>query len=153
MAAGSLARSVCLYDASGGEPRLLRSLKTKEHRGSGITQVKFHPTSPELLYTASRCSDAVVVWDIRNPKHELYVHNRQGQTNQKIAFDIDVWGKWLVTGDTVRFSAEPGDRADSARSRRKATFQSSIRMIRARLKRSIHSSWQIVRKTRCAYDV
>lgn len=101
MAAGSFARSVCLYDASGGEPRLLRSLKAKDHRGSGVTQVKFHPTSPELLYTASRCSDAIVVWDTRNAKHPVFTHERKGRTNQKIAFDIDPWGRHLVTGDTA----------------------------------------------------
>ena len=101
MAAGSFARSICLYNASGGEPRLIRSLKAKDHRGAGVTQVKFHPSSPQLLYTASRCSDAIVVWDTRNPKEPLRTHDRKGSTNQKIAFDIDIWGKWLVTGDMV----------------------------------------------------
>lgn len=41
MVAGSYSRSLCLYDASGSQPRLLRSLKTKDKtlKGSGVTQV------------------------------------------------------------------------------------------------------------------
>ncbi|CAD6586728.1 MAG: hypothetical protein CYPHOPRED_003636 [Cyphobasidiales sp. Tagirdzhanova-0007] len=103
MAAGSYGRSICLYDMSAGEPRLLRSLSAKEHKGAGVTQVKFHPTSPELLYTASRCSDSILLWDVRNTKTILMTHYRKGHTNQRIHFDIDVWGKWLTTGDTDGF--------------------------------------------------
>jgi len=103
MAAGSYSGSICLYDASGGQPRLLRSLKTKDKalRGSGVTQVKFHPTSPELLYAASRCSNNILVWDVRNAKDVLMTHPRKGNTNQRIQFDIDPWGKWLTTGDST----------------------------------------------------
>lgn len=104
MAAGSYSRSICLYDASGGEPRMIRSLKSKHHDvgGSGVTQVKFHPTAPELLYTTSRCSKSILVWDVRNTNSVVLEHARKGNTNQRIQFDIDAAGKWLVTGDTVR---------------------------------------------------
>ena len=103
MAAGSYSRSICLYDASGGEPRMIRSLKSKHHDvgGSGVTQVRFHPTAPELLYTTSRCSNSILVWDVRNTNSVVLEHARKGNTNQRIHFDIDASGKWLVTGDTV----------------------------------------------------
>lgn len=102
MAAGSYNRSVYFYDVSGGEPRMIRSIPAlKKHRGSGVTQVKFHPTSPHLLYTASRCANEILVWDTRNVKQAVQVHKRRGMTNQRISFDIDVWGKWLTTGDMV----------------------------------------------------
>jgi WD40 repeat protein len=103
MAAGSYGRSVHLYDSSGGEPRLIRALNIKQHKGSGVTQVKFHPTSPEILYTASRCSNEILAWDTRNTKHILQSLARKGNTNQRIEFDIDASGTWLTTGDTVGF--------------------------------------------------
>ena len=104
MAAGSFSKSLYLYDASGGEPRLIRSLKSKDpsHRGAGVTQVKFHPTMPNYIYATSRRMNHILVWDIRNPADVMLALPRPGNTHQRIDFDIDPWGKWLTTGDTVR---------------------------------------------------
>ncbi|KAK9900789.1 WD40 repeat-like protein [Cystobasidium minutum MCA 4210] len=108
MAAGSFTKSLYLYDASGGEPRLIRSLKSKDpsHRGAGVTQVNFHPTMPNYVYSTSRRMNHILVWDIRNPSDVMLALPRPGNTHQRIHFDIDPWGKWLTTGDTngdVRF--------------------------------------------------
>lgn len=102
MAAGSFAKSLYLYDASGGEPRLIRSLKSKDpsHRGAGVTQAKFHPTMPNYIYATSRRMNHILVWDIRNPADVVMALPRPGNTHQRIHFDIDPWGKWLTTGDT-----------------------------------------------------
>lgn len=103
MAAGSFTKSLYLYDASGGEPRLIRSLKSKDpsHRGAGVTQVKFHPTMPNYVYSTSRRMNHILMWDIRNSGDIMLALPRPGNTHQRIQFDIDPWGKWLTTGDTV----------------------------------------------------
>lgn len=103
MAVGSFSKSLYLYDASGGEPRLIKSLKSKDlsHRGAGVTQVKFHPTMPNYVYSTSRKMNHILVWDVRNPTDILMALPRPGNTHQRIQFDIDPWGKWLTTGDTV----------------------------------------------------
>lgn len=41
------------------------------------------------------------MWDIRNPSDIMLALPRPGNTHQRIQFDIDPWGKWLTTGDTV----------------------------------------------------
>lgn len=103
MAAGSFSKSLYLYDASGGEPRLIRSLKSKDpsQRGAGVTQIKFHPTMPNYIYATSRRMNHILVWDVRNPADIIMALPRPGNTHQRINFDIDPWGKWLTTGDTV----------------------------------------------------
>ena len=103
LAAGSFARNVWLYDTSGGEPRAMRSLKAKDKSvfGSGITQVTFHPTDQNFLYAASRGSDCVPVWDVRQSNEPLLVHRRPGKTSQRLHYSIDTFGKWLTAGATV----------------------------------------------------
>ena len=40
-------------------------------------------------------------WDLRNPGQVLYTLNRTVETNQRIYFDLDPTGKWLITGRLV----------------------------------------------------
>lgn len=64
----------------------------------GITQLKFLPSDDKILFSASRRSNAVVCWDIRmlgtNDRGKrthagLASFERDGDTNQKLQFDID----------------------------------------------------------------
>lgn len=72
---------------------------------SGVTQLKFNPTKPHILYAAFRRHDAIYAWDLRSDT-SLPVHvfrtspdPRKTLTNQKIEFDIDYAGRWLSVGD------------------------------------------------------
>ncbi|OWZ78561.1 guanyl nucleotide binding protein [Cryptococcus neoformans Bt85] len=67
--------------------------------GGGVTQLSYHPLNPTLLFVASRRSDIIQVYDLRNSSQPLHSLPRKGRTNQRLRFDIDVWGRWLVSGD------------------------------------------------------
>lgn len=64
-------------------------------------QLVFHPTNPCILFCASRMSNHIAVYDMRNltggPVARL---KRPGWTQQKIIFDVDWTGRYLVTGGT-----------------------------------------------------
>ena len=70
-------------------------------------QVQFNPTQPHLLYASQRRSDDILCWDTRNPTDPYAVirtvKRNARQTNQKLRFDVDPFGKWLVAGDQVSF--------------------------------------------------
>jgi hypothetical protein len=40
----------------------------------------------------------IISWDLRNTRSEVGRVHRQLSTNQRMTFDIDPWGKYLVTG-------------------------------------------------------
>ena len=88
------------------------------HRG-GVTHVKFSPDGivlysggrkdPEILwynYFSLRYSRLLlnstitgsISWDLRNPGHVLFTMNRVIETNQRIYFDLDPSGRYLITG-------------------------------------------------------
>ncbi|ORY89558.1 WD40-repeat-containing domain protein [Syncephalastrum racemosum] len=92
-AAGSYSQSVGLYDEASN--RLLLKLSGIE---GGVTQVRFS-LDGSLLFTASRSSNVIRCWDIRETGNILYTLPRAGNTNQRIHFDIDPSGRTLVTGD------------------------------------------------------
>lgn len=69
--------------------------------GGGVTQLSYHPLNPALLFVASRRSDVIQVYDLHNPSQPLHILPRKGRTNQRLRFDIDVWGRWLASGDEV----------------------------------------------------
>lgn len=93
----------------------------REVEGDGITQLKFHPLSPYVLFVASRRSDHIYVYDTRylmgdgtrwsfrplaqsaagvRSAHLLAKLRRPGgATHQRIYFDLDWAGRWLATGD------------------------------------------------------
>jgi hypothetical protein len=64
-------------------------------------QLQFHPLSPNHLFVASRRSDCIQLYDIRNPSDSVATLPRKGDTNQRIWFDLDPWGRYLTTGDLV----------------------------------------------------
>lgn len=75
-------------------------------------QVRFHPLSPNHLFVASRRSSTIQIYDLRNPSMPLSHLPRQGSTNQRLTFDLDPWGRYLVAGEQVLISnvlVEMGD--------------------------------------------
>ncbi|KAG2361107.1 WD40-repeat-containing domain protein [Suillus spraguei] len=72
---------------------------------SGVTQLKFNPTKPHILYAAFRRHDAIYAWDLRGDTSVPMKVFRtppdscKTLTNQKIEFDIDCAGRWLSVGD------------------------------------------------------
>ncbi|KAG1810493.1 WD40-repeat-containing domain protein [Suillus plorans] len=72
---------------------------------SGVTQLKFNPTKPHILYAAFRRHDAIYAWDLRSDTSvpvkvfKAAPGPRKTRTNQKIEFDIDYAGRWLSVGD------------------------------------------------------
>lgn len=117
LAAGSFNGTIGLYDTTDPKCTLIKLLKSQSE--AGITkvcfylqlteraltlldcQVLFHPQS-HLLYTSSRHSDSIEVWDMESlssyPKMTL---KRKGATNQRLGMDIDSGGNWLIVGDEV----------------------------------------------------
>jgi len=72
----------------------------------GITQLKFLSSNDSILFSASRKSNAVVSWDIRmlgstyrsRPSAGLASYERDGDTNQKLQFDMDEERNRLFVG-------------------------------------------------------
>jgi hypothetical protein len=57
---------------------------------------------PNLLYAAQRRSDKILCWDVREPLEIRQTYVRKAKsTNQKLLFDVDPTGQWLITGDEV----------------------------------------------------
>ncbi|PWY97146.1 hypothetical protein BCV70DRAFT_143124, partial [Testicularia cyperi] len=114
----------------------------REVEGEGITQLKFHPALPHILFVASRKSDHICVYDTRylfgntnrwsfRPLLQPSGSNAQrggallarlyrpgSRTHQRLHFDIDWAGRMLAAGDqdgTIRIWKIDGSRfTDSA---------------------------------------
>ncbi|SNX85728.1 related to Guanine nucleotide-binding protein beta 5 [Melanopsichium pennsylvanicum] len=93
----------------------------REVEGEGITQLKFHPRSPYVLFVASRRSNYIYVYDTRylmgdtsrwsfkpliepskgvRSAHLLAKLRRPGgNSHQRMYFDVDWAGRWIATGD------------------------------------------------------
>ncbi|SAL95021.1 hypothetical protein [Absidia glauca] len=93
-AAGSYSNSIGIYDERTDE----LCLKLTGMKGNGITQVKFS-LDGHLLYSASRQSNSILCWDVRQSGNILYDLHRKGKTNQRITFDLDPTGSVLITGE------------------------------------------------------
>ncbi|KAI8078292.1 WD40-repeat-containing domain protein [Gilbertella persicaria] len=92
-AAGSYSASIGIYDTH--NDKICLKLTGMD---AGVTQVKFSHDSM-YLFSASRHSHSVLCWDIRDSANILYELPRPGKTNQRMQFDIDPSGRFLVTGD------------------------------------------------------
>jgi WD40 repeat protein len=91
---GSYSQSIGIYDETNNE----LCLKLNGFGGGGVTQVKFSKDGL-YLFSASRHADSILCWDIRDSANVLYELPRPGRTNQRIQFDLDASGKYLITGD------------------------------------------------------
>ncbi|KAL1923912.1 uncharacterized protein VTP21DRAFT_6947 [Calcarisporiella thermophila] len=94
LAAGSYGCTIGLYDPNLSIPlvALLRGAV------GGLTQVQFSPCG-NYLFSASRKDSDVLCWDMRNTSEVVGWMQRKLETNQRMAFDIESSGRWLITGD------------------------------------------------------
>lgn len=115
-AAGSYSGNVAIYSEDTGGTQLqhlegvtgggvtqvsLLSLKNLSDRADNDYQVAFHPLSPTTIFVASRRSDVIQVFDLRDTSTPIAEMARDGDTNQRLTFDVDPWGRYLASGDQV----------------------------------------------------
>nr|CAG4649362.1 EOG090X06W9 [Scapholeberis mucronata] len=93
-AAASYLKTIGLYS----EPDGTALCVLEGHRG-GVTHLKFSPDGL-VLYSGGRKDPEILCWDLRNPGQVLYTINRTVETNQRIYFDLDPSGRYLISGDT-----------------------------------------------------
>ncbi|XP_041034930.1 telomerase Cajal body protein 1 [Carcharodon carcharias] len=68
------------------------------HQG-GVTHVMFSPDG-NLLYTGGRKDPEILCWDLRQPGKVLFSMLRSATTNQRMYFDLDLYGRYVVSGNT-----------------------------------------------------
>ncbi|XP_061921368.1 telomerase Cajal body protein 1 [Entelurus aequoreus] len=69
------------------------------HHHGGITHLLFSPDG-NYLYTGGRKDPEILCWDIREPGQVVFSLKRNVATNQRIYFDLDSSGRYLLSGDT-----------------------------------------------------
>ncbi|XP_020630480.1 telomerase Cajal body protein 1-like isoform X3 [Orbicella faveolata] len=92
-ALGSYSKSVGVYSDSDGE--LIFLLQGQQ---GGVTHVMFSPDGTKL-YSGGRKDDEIICWDVRNPGTVLYCMMRSVDTNQRVYFDIDRTGQYIISGN------------------------------------------------------
>ncbi|XP_062967315.1 telomerase Cajal body protein 1 isoform X2 [Cynocephalus volans] len=93
-ACGSYGRSLGLYAWDDGSSLALLG----GHQG-GITHLCFHPDG-NRFFSGARKDAELLCWDLRQPGHPLWSLSREVTTNQRIYFDLDPTGQFLVSGST-----------------------------------------------------
>lgn len=94
-ACGSYSRCAGLYSCQDGT--LLALLPTRHH--GGLTHLLFSPDG-NYLYTGGRKDSEILCWDLREPGNVVFSLKRNVSTNQRIYFDLDSSGRYLLSGDT-----------------------------------------------------
>ncbi|XP_057710955.1 telomerase Cajal body protein 1 [Corythoichthys intestinalis] len=94
-ACGSYSRCAGLYSCQDGSPLAL--LPARHH--GGLTHLLFSPDG-YYLYTGGRKDPEILCWDIREPGQVVFSLQRNVATNQRIYFDLDLSGRYLLSGDT-----------------------------------------------------
>lgn len=94
-ACGSYSRCAGLYSCQDGT--LLALLPTRHH--GGLTHLLFSPDG-NYLYTGGRKDPEILCWDLREPGKVVFSLKRNVDTNQRIYFDLDLSGRYLLSGDT-----------------------------------------------------
>ncbi|XP_023369771.1 telomerase Cajal body protein 1 isoform X2 [Otolemur garnettii] len=94
-ACGSYGRSLGLYAWDDGSPLALLG----GHQG-GITHLCFHPDG-NRFFSGARKDAELLCWDLRQPGQPLWSLSREVTTNQRIYFDLDLIGHFLVSGSTT----------------------------------------------------
>ncbi|XP_033992574.1 telomerase Cajal body protein 1 [Trematomus bernacchii] len=94
-ACGSYSRCAGLYSCQDGSQLAL--LPTRHH--GGLTHLLFSPDG-NYLYTGGRKDPEILCWDLRDPGKVLFSLKRNVATNQRIYFDLDPSGRYLLSGDT-----------------------------------------------------
>ncbi|KAG8742098.1 hypothetical protein FRC10_002034 [Ceratobasidium sp. 414] len=95
-AAGSYAGGIAMYAEETGS----QAQGWLEGMNGGVTQIKFNPTQPHLVYAAFRRSPTIATWDVRNPVEPVgFIDRGVVRTNQRLWFDVSPDGQWVVAGD------------------------------------------------------
>ncbi|KAJ8389312.1 hypothetical protein AAFF_G00121770 [Aldrovandia affinis] len=94
-ACGSYSRTVGLYSCQDGA--LLALLPSRHH--GGLTHLRFSHDG-QRLYTGGRKDTEILCWDLRDPGRVLFSLHRSIATNQRIYFDLDPSGQFLLSGNT-----------------------------------------------------
>ncbi|XP_016141124.1 telomerase Cajal body protein 1 isoform X2 [Sinocyclocheilus grahami] len=94
-ACGSYSHSAGLYSCEDGS--LLALLPARHH--GGLTHLLFSPNGYHM-YTGGRKDSEILCWDLRDPGQVLFSMHRNVSTNQRIYFDLDQSGRYLLSGDT-----------------------------------------------------
>ncbi|XP_034713149.1 telomerase Cajal body protein 1 isoform X2 [Etheostoma cragini] len=94
-ACGSYSRCAGLYSSQDGT--LLALLPTRHH--GGLTHLLFSPDG-NYLYTGGRKDPEILCWDLREPGKVVFSLKRNVTTNQRIYFDLDLSGRYLLSGNT-----------------------------------------------------
>lgn len=92
-AAGSYSKSIGLYTADNNTLMCLLEGQT-----GGVTHLRFS-SDKNRLYSGGRKDQEILCWDIRNPGNVLYSALREVSTHQRIYFDLDSEGRYLVSGN------------------------------------------------------
>ncbi|KAK6195388.1 hypothetical protein SNE40_000832 [Patella caerulea] len=92
-AAGSYSRTIALYYEPKGE--LACCFKGQQ---GGVTHIKFSPDGTKL-YSGGRKDPEILCWDLRNPSKILLTMKREVETNQRIYFDLDSSGRYMISGN------------------------------------------------------
>ncbi|XP_062522543.1 telomerase Cajal body protein 1-like isoform X2 [Corticium candelabrum] len=90
-ALGSYNKSIAIYSPDGSVICVLQG-----QRG-GVTHIMFSPDG-NRLYTGGRKDAEILCWDVREPGRVLFKVVRDVETNQRIYFDLDRSGRYLVSG-------------------------------------------------------
>jgi WD40 repeat protein len=91
---GTYSNSVAVYVEGTKESVLML---TDVPVGSGITCQRWNPNGNHL-WVGGRHSSNIICYDLRSTRGELGRVSRRLETNQKLTFDLDPWGKHLITG-------------------------------------------------------
>ncbi|CAM9289057.1 unnamed protein product, partial [Sphacelaria rigidula] len=97
-AAGSYARTICLYSANRCVA-MIAEFSTSTM--GGVTHLTFSPDG-RLLFSGSRKDPDIVCWDVRQTRQALNTFRRDADTNQRITFDIDPSGRYLASGSVYQ---------------------------------------------------
>ncbi|XP_072972349.1 uncharacterized protein [Typha angustifolia] len=93
LAVGSYSQTTAVYAEANMEP-----LYVLHGQAGGVTQVLFSKDGT-CLYTGGRKDPYILCWDIRNTVDIVYKLYRSSEnTNQRIAFDVEPYGRHLATG-------------------------------------------------------
>ncbi|KAF7236745.1 Telomerase Cajal body protein 1 [Varanus komodoensis] len=90
----SYSKTVGLYSRAEGAPLAM----LHGHRG-GVTHALFSPDGFHL-FTGGRKDVEILCWDLRRPGDVLFSMRRTVATNQRLYFDLDPSGSYLLSGDT-----------------------------------------------------
>nr|CAG4645552.1 EOG090X06W9 [Lynceus sp. MCZ IZ 141354] len=93
-ALGSFSKTIGIYMESDANPLCLL-----QGQVGGVTHLKFSPDGTKL-YSGGRKDPEILCWDLRSPGKILYNFQREVATNQRIYFDLDPSGSFLVSGST-----------------------------------------------------